>query len=414
MRLYAFQGIYYAPKAGRSEELAAPPYDQIDDRARDELHARSPFQIAHLTRPVSGDTTDPYQHAAVLHQRWLEEGALTEEPDPTFYLNLIELAGGGQRLGLCGLVGLEAPDSGVIRPHEETLEKPLADRLALLQAMRVDLEPVLLLSDDEGTLDRMLAEDLAHGPDLIAGPYSDADGNRHSMYRLRDPDRGARYQQILARVPSVIADGHHRYKVASLFAAEVGAAQDTAAAAKLAIITSLASPTLGIEPIHRGIARKLDPTRVAELEIERATWTGENGEAFAAAVAEAEQPALGVFLQGEPPEIWQIGSLVSESRRSRSAAQLPVVVLHDLILSRLGIDERTALGGQVAYRSEPEALWESVLEGSLSAGFFLPPMSPRRFAEATADGDLLPPKSTRFLPKVVSGLVWARHDSRLA
>ena len=43
----------------------------------------------------------------------------------------------------------------------------------------------------------------------------------------------------------------------------------------------------------------------------------------------------------------------------------------------------------------------------------LPPMAPSEFAEAVAQGDLLPPKSTRFLPKMISGLVWVGHDARL-
>ncbi|HYL05956.1 MAG TPA: DUF1015 family protein, partial [Thermoanaerobaculia bacterium] len=108
MRLFAFQGLRYAAPAGDSGSLAAPPYDQIDDAARDRLHATSPYQFAHLTRPVgsadAGDG-DPYRHAAELHRRWLRDGIIARDRQPSLYPYVIDLAGGGRRLGVMALVG---------------------------------------------------------------------------------------------------------------------------------------------------------------------------------------------------------------------------------------------------------------------------------------------------------------------
>ncbi|HJX27378.1 MAG TPA: DUF1015 family protein, partial [Thermoanaerobaculia bacterium] len=144
MRVLAFQGIRYTPRVGDAGVLAAPPYDQINDTTRDRFHAQSPHQFVHLTRPVDPDGKDIYKFATDLHGRWLQEGVIEREGRPALYPYVIELAGGGQRLGMLALV--EIADAKVIRPHEQTLDKPLADRLALLQAMRVDLEPALLVS----------------------------------------------------------------------------------------------------------------------------------------------------------------------------------------------------------------------------------------------------------------------------
>lgn len=412
MRLFAFQGTHYRKPAEEAGRLAAPPFDQIGDRLRDELQARSPFHFSHLSRPIAGGEEDPYRHAAVLHRRWLEEGVLERDAQPALYPYLVELADGRRRLGLCGLVGLEPPEAGVIRPHEETLEKPLADRLALLRAMRVDLEPILLLADDEGVLEGMLARDVP-GLSEAAGPHEDPEGNRHLLYRLDDPDRIARYQQTMTHLPAAIADGHHRYKVASLYAQEIGAQPETAAAAKLAVITSLASPALIIDPVHRALEQRIEPEALTDVIVERLPWSGDGGRAFAMAVAEASAPALGVWVAGQTPEIWRLDPEASGSRRSAAANRLAVTLLHDGLLARLGIDEAAVLGGAVLFRSDPGALWRMVHEGKAGTGFFLPPMSPEEFGAAIAEGDLLPPKSTRFLPKLVSGLVWAEHDSRL-
>ncbi len=301
MRLFAFEGLHYTPQAGDAGELAAPPYDQINDTLRDRFHAQSPHQFVHLTRPVDPADHDVYKAAADLHGRWIEEGVIARDARPALYPYVIELAGGGRRLGVCGLVEL-APAS-VIRPHEQTLDKPLADRLALLSAMQVDLEPALLLSEDAGRLDALLEEDLAGAQPLVR--HRDADGNFHVLYRIDDPDRIALYRRALD-VPSAIADGHHRYKVAQRFAQERGIRPGTAASAKLAVITSLDSPALTIEPIHRALREPADLAKLAGAYAGTQAFHGSSGREFAAAVAAAKQPALGVWVTGREPEIWTL------------------------------------------------------------------------------------------------------------
>src|SRR6188508_1005737 len=161
MRVFAFEGQRYSGAAETAGALVAPPYDQINAALRDRLHAASPHHFARLITPLAGKAGDAYQEAAALHRAWVDDGTLVTDPRPALYPYEIRLAGGGARLGLTALVGIEDPASGIIRAHEQTLDKPLADRLDLLRATRVDLEPVLLLPDDGGKLDEMLAEDIA-------------------------------------------------------------------------------------------------------------------------------------------------------------------------------------------------------------------------------------------------------------
>jgi uncharacterized protein (DUF1015 family) len=398
MRLHAFQGLRYDRPAADAGVLAAPPYDQIDDRLRDRLHAQSPHQFAQLIRPAAPGGGNPYDHAAGLHARWLAEGVVAREEHPSLYPYVVELAGGGRRLGVCGLVELE--DARGIRPHEQTLDKPFADRLALLEATRVDLEPVLLLSEDGGRLDALLAADLAGAAPLVR--HRDADGNTHLLYRLDGETRLAAYREALAG-PAAIADGHHRYKVAQRFAERHGAAPGTAAATKLAVVTSLDSPALTIDPIHRALHRPADLDRLAGLRTAAEPFSGAGGPDFAAAVAAAPQPALGVWTAGGSPEVWQLAT--------GGDPQPTVARFRDAVMPALGLPPEAATDGTVVYRSQPAELWAQVASGELGTAFFLPPMQPSEFAAAIAEGEMLPPKSTRFLPKVMSGLVWADHAS---
>lgn len=418
MRIYAFEGITYAPGAPADRgRLAAPPYDQIDARRAEELHGVDPHHFTWLTKPVAGEAGDQYREADRLHRRWLEEEVIRPSPEPSLYPYAIELPGGGRRLGLTALVGLEEPDSGVIRPHEETLAKPLADRLALLRAMEVDLEPVLLLSEDKGELDRFLEEDLSGSEPLVR--HEDENGNRHLLYRVGRPESIDRYRACLRPAPAAIADGHHRYKVALQYAREQGLLESpddppAAATAKLAVITSLHSPALEIRPIHRALREDPGFETSQELAASRDPVEVGDGKAFAAAVAAAEQPAVGIYRRGSDPEIWRLDDGASAARHlNRGARKLPVALLHEALLPGLGLSAESATDGTVIYRSDPEQLWEMVESGEAAVGIFLPPMEPTAFAAAIAGGQMLPPKSTRFLPKVVSGMVWADHGAKL-
>ena len=121
---------------------------------------------------------------------------------------------------------------------------------------------------------------------------------------------------------------------------------------------------------------------------------------LAAAVAAAPQPALGIWALGREPKIWSFAS-----------PKLAVEVFQDTLLPALGLPPGASTDGTVVYRSHPDELWSQVAAGDLGTGVWLPPMQPAAFAAAIAGGQMLPAKSTRFLPKVMSGLVWADHEA---
>ncbi len=405
MRLHAFEGLRYAlPEAGA---LAAPPFDQIDDATRDRFH-RVPHHFAHLTRPVAAEHVSPAVHAAALHQAWLAEGIIARDPEPRLYGYAIDLPHGQRRWGLTALVGLEPDGSPVVRPHERTVERTVEERLALLAATQVDLEPIMLLADDGGALERLLVEDGMYLNSSTA--HVDEFGNCHRLWPLASW-RTSTYREALAPAAALIADGHHRYRTAVRYAAENRITQGPGAA-KLAVITSLASPALTIDPIHRGVTRSLPPTQNQFLRSRRPSPAA-TGAALAAEVAAAPQPALGVANPRGRAEIWQLDATALPPDIAPGAAQLPAVLLDRLLLPAWGLPSTAATDGTLVYRSDPDQLWRAVAGGELAAGIWLPPMTPDAFHAAVADGGLLPPKSTRFLPKVASGLVWCPHDARL-
>jgi uncharacterized protein (DUF1015 family) len=233
MRLFAFEGIRYTPTAGDVAELAALPYDQINDALRIRYHVKSPQQFVQLTRPVAAPGGNEYENAADLHRQWLEEGMIRRDERPALYPYVIRLRDGGQRLGVFALVGLEGAT-------ETTPESPRADRLALLETTRADLEPAVLVSEDGGRLDELIRQD-AQGAPLVH--HEDPDENAHLIYKVDDPARIALYQEAVAG-PATIVGGHSLYQVARHFAETHHAEPGTAAAAKLAVVTSARGASL--------------------------------------------------------------------------------------------------------------------------------------------------------------------------
>ncbi len=432
MRIFAFGGLRFGAAAGEAGRLAAPPFDQIDDELRDRLHAE-PLQFAWLTRPVAADREgaklDAARAAAARHRSWLAQGVVAREPGPGLYPYELLAADGGRRLGLCCLVGLEGGEAGRagIQPHERTVEKTVSERLELLRATALDLEPILLLAEDAGGLDALLETDLTDGSPLVE--HRDLQGHRHRLFQLGQGQRIDEYRRLLAGCRGLIADGHHRYRVAQRHAEEIGALPGAPAACKLAVVTSVASPGLVIDPIHRGLAAAADLEPAGRLATARRPATARSGGALAAEVADAEQPALAVRLRGGAPEIWHLrrsagadaragdrpsGDSAVDGAPQDQAPVLAVELLHADLLPALGLGAEAATDGRVLYRSGADTLWRELEEGGLQAGVWLPPIAPSAFAAAVARGGLMPPKSTRFLPKLVSGLVWAPHDAELA
>lgn len=404
MRLSAFKGIRYANGLADRGSLAAPPYDQIDDTQAARLR-ENPHQFAWLTRPVATDYGNPYDSAHKKHEQWLQAGTVQQDPTEALYPYEVLLPGGGRRLGLTALVGLEDPTAGIIRPHERTVDKTVDERLDLLRATNADLEPILLLSDDDGGLDPLLTEDVTAGAFLVE--HQDFFGNRHRLYRVDDAVRIEQYQSLLESCSGLIADGHHRFAVALRHATEQGLQIGSDKATKLAVIASLKSPGLTIDPIHRGLPVAVDLDSAAGLASSRRPCAATAGVTLAAAAAQEMQPALAVLATGRQPEIWYFEPSEAPVDLPPYSRHLAVAWLHDVVLPRLGLDAAAARDGRIVYRSDADELVTAIRHGELTAGFVLPPMSPQGFSQATAQRALLPPKSTRFLPKLVSGLVWA-------
>ena len=219
---------YDEATAGPLETLVAPPYDVISPEQREELRARSPYNIVRLTLP------DSEEEAANALAEWRAQGILVEEPPAVWALEQEYVGPDGvarTRFGLVASLKVEPYETGTVLPHERTHRGPKEGRLRLLRATRVELEPIFLLYDGAAPVGR---------PDRP--PDLEVEGAR--LWRIDDPSvvRAFDDKQVL------IADGHHRYETAVAFHAEEG----TPASAQMPVVlVSTDDPGLEIFPTHR-------------------------------------------------------------------------------------------------------------------------------------------------------------------
>jgi uncharacterized protein (DUF1015 family) len=225
--LSPFRALRYDASAGSLGDLVAPPYDVIGPDERDELAARSPYNVVHLTLPESPES------AAEALRSWRAEGILREEEPALWWVEQTYTGPDGverTREGIAGGIEATPYSAGEVLPHERTHEGPKEGRLKLLRATETQLEPIFLLYDCDPPVSRPEGE-----PELDVD-----DGDVHTrVWRLPA-------QEVEMPGPLLIADGHHRYETAVAFREE-----HPEAAQMFVVLVSMRSAGLEIFPTHR-------------------------------------------------------------------------------------------------------------------------------------------------------------------
>ncbi len=397
--------------AGPLEDLIAPPYDVIDDEGRAQLAAKSPNNVVELDLPES------YEAAAQTLDEWRQNGVLIQENEPAIWaLRQDYKAPDGStrsRTGFFARVRVEDYGAGRIRPHERTHPGPKEDRLRLTRATHANLSPIFSLFPDPGGA---ATETLAQG--MLGEPFAEATdgaGTHNTLWRMADPEQIAALQAALADAELLIADGHHRYETARVYAEEVGGEGDHHYV--LMFLVALDDPGLLIFPTHRmltglkddtekqlairDVARRdfeiepLDDTRKLEPPAEAGRVTFGYMDSFLKQpfrLTLKEQSIADEALAGMPEPYRRLDTAVLEALVLRGA----LAMSEDDISHLRGLD----------YSKDLDDAIERVESGAADAGFFMRATPVEQVREVAEAGESMPPKSTYFYPKVPTGLVF--------
>jgi uncharacterized protein (DUF1015 family) len=316
------------------------------------------------------------------------------------------------RTGFFARVRVEDYGPGRIRPHERTHPGPKEDRLKLTRATRANLSPIFTLYPDAaGAARETLAAAAADEP---FAETTDHEGTRNTIWRVADPEQIAALQGALADAELLIADGHHRYETARVYADEVGGEGDHRYV--LMLLVALEDPGLLVFPTHRLLTGLKDDTEkqlairdvaMRDFEVEPLGGTGElepppdGPVAFGYMDSFLKKPVR-LTLKDQAIADEALPNMPEPYRRLDTAVLEAVVLRGALGMSE---DDISHLRG-LDYSKDLADAVERVESGAADCAFYMRATPVEQVREVAATGESMPPKSTYFYPKVPTGLLF--------
>lgn len=403
MKIRSFKGL--TPAKGKAEAIASLPYDVVNFEQAEEQAKGRPLSFMRVVRseielPAG---TDPYSDAVYAHakenfEKLVADGNLVREPENCMYLYRQQM-GDHSQTGLVAVFSAEDYDADVIKKHEKTRQAKENDRYRLTKTLRVNTGPVFLTVKDGTKLDQIVEDkkDSDAAFDFVA-----ADGIRHTGWKISDPAKLAEIVDIFDKIPcAYVADGHHRSASNARCARDLKAANPNHTGKEdynwfLSVV--FPAGQLKILPYNR-VVRDL-------AGMSEAQFLQKLGEVCKVSESGEKSPTAPNYVDMYLGKKWY--TLKFENTESLGAVEsLDVSLLQERVLAPLlkigdpRTDERIDFVGGIRGTAELERLVDS---GKFAVAFSMYPTTVAQLMAIADAGEIMPPKSTWFEPKLRSGL----------
>ena len=425
----AFRGFRYdLARVGNLGDVVAPPYDVIDPALQQSLYDRSPYNVIRLIlnkeTPADSKHDNQYTRAAMALRDWTRDGILAQDSARSLYVYSQEFEIESKRYtrkGFMARVRLEKFGQGRIYPHEETLAGPKADRLKLFHATNMNLSQVFgLYPDEAGEVQAKLDTAVARALPIQA---TDHLGVVSRLWPITDLHAINAVARILSPKPVFIADGHHRYETALRYLEEkqrAGEVTSPEAPANfvLMMLVSMHDPGLVILPTHRLVsglgslsAEQLRSILGVHFELDT-IGTGPDAarQAWQLIEADGSQQLLGFGAVADG--VWMTGRFRSPQLMAQLAGDhspawqsLAVAVLQRVVLEKL-LSEAGKQEPKCQYVHLLKEVNDIVAAKQCQLAVLVPPASMGHVETIAGNLEKMPPKSTYFYPKLLSGLLF--------
>jgi uncharacterized protein (DUF1015 family) len=415
-----FQGVLYNPDRVDPSLTTAPPYDVVTPAFKDSLYQQSPFNIIRIDFGKDDDDDNEnenrYTRASRFLSHWLSEGIFLQDKKTSFYCYEVRYRVEGQdrkMLGFLGAVKIEELGKGKVHPHEMTYSKPKSDRLNILRYCNANTSPIFsIYSSKEKVATSIIGKTTQQAPFIEA---SDEDGFLHRLWKIDDPDRIEKIRVEMADKDVFIADGHHRYETAQTFKKEMeekglSTTGDEPFNYTLMFLSNMEDEGLTLLPTHRIVEIDSD-IRIREVlsahfhikKISSKNDTDEQSRQRMLTHMKQHIHSFGMFRTNT-------GNYYTLTYNGKDMdvdlpdclKNLDVTVLHRFIFEKLLNIHH------YEYEMSPELAVKKAQEGSFEAVFFLNATGIQDVKEAALAGHRMPPKSTYFYPKLLTGMVLYR------
>ncbi|GMR21317.1 MAG: DUF1015 family protein [Gammaproteobacteria bacterium] len=393
------------PAADRADDVAAPPYDVLNtEEARRRADGR-PWSFLHISRPEIDlpEGTRPYDDAVYRKgkenfDRMLQEGVLLQDEAPRYYLYKLVMDD-HEQTGLVAVASVLDYDSNRIRKHEFTRPDKEDDRVKQIDTLGAQTGPVFLTYRHNEAIDALVNRITAAAPDV---DITVDDGVRHSLWVVSDNAQIETISQTFDAMDCLyIADGHHRSAAASRVAA-MRTQRDRDADSNYFLSVIFPDNQVKILDYNRVITDLNSQDEASFLEKVGTRFTVDKRDTEVRPAANGE---FGMYLPGQWYRLTVNADLIPADD---PVARLDVSLLaNNLIEPVLGIsdprrDKRIDFVGGIRGLKELERRVDC---GEMAVAFALFPTSLDQLMDVADAGEVMPPKSTWFEPKLADGLV---------
>lgn len=402
-----FRGLRANPKF--VQFIASPPYDTLSTAEARELAARNPKSFVRIDKPevAFSESTNPYDPLVYLKGRellatYISEGLLIQDEAPCLYVYRLTMSSRSQT-GIMALISVAEYDRGVIKKHEHTRPEKVNDRVEHIIALGGQASPVLSAFRAEKEVAKIL-DGITQGTPTY--DFTGEDSVRHEFWVVSNPESIGKLAKQFSMMPALyIADGHHRSEAASESARRFArqAPNNTDDQPQNYFLSGLFPDNeLHIMPYNR-VVKDLNgysTSNFIDALKERFEVTNNQTE-----VTPHREHEFGIYLKGK----WYRAKAKPDAVvRSHATDEIDAQLLaKNVIEPLLGIsnprtDKRIDFIGGIRGTKELVRLVDS---GEYEVAFSLFPTSVKQLLEVADAGEVMPPKSTWFEPKLKSGLV---------
>jgi uncharacterized protein (DUF1015 family) len=394
------------PLPSLAAQVAAPPYDVLSSSEARRQAFGNPLSFLHVSKPEIDlpDDIDPYDdrvygRAAANFQALIARGVLRRDPAAGYYVYRLQ-SRHHRQTGLVFAASLQAYREQRIRRHELTRPDKETDRVRHMSALGAQTGPAMLVYPESPEIDLLIGEAASSVPDTVV---TAADGVRHSIWPIGAGDLADELTRSFDALPALlIADGHHRTAAAERVARERSTRADNAASGWDGFL-AVAFPHHEMQLLgyNRLVA---DLNGLSEIEFLAEVRKRFEVVPSSAPVRPAARGEIGLCLPGRWFRlVFDTARLPSE----RPAARLDANLLSDqllgpiLAINDLRNDRRIEFAGGDRGLDE----LESRVASGMAAAFVLYPTAVQDILAVTIRGEVMPPKSTWFEPKLADGLL---------
>jgi len=371
-----FSGIRYSQKD--LSKLICPPYDVISLEEKKNLENLSPYNFVRIELPENA------KKAKMFLNLWENKKILVKEKNPSFYVYQQEFSISKKKFTRTGFFSALKLDPQRIYKHEKITLKPIQQRFELLRETKTCTSPIFcLFSDRKNKIEKLLLKITLKKPEL---EFTDRENIKHRLWISSDEKINLNLKENLEKSDIVIADGHHRFHTSLLYKEKFPSADRI-----LAYLCSIEDKGVVILPTHRVVKNRPEIKLKIEKYFNLSKWDGKS------------KPQIVCYFNGEfnvlkPKNI----SYPKKFLKNKLLLSIPAIILHKIILDEVNPED-------IFYTKNID---EAVKEAQRINGyaFLLEPAPIKSIFALSKKGEIMPPKTTYFYPKVPAGIVFYSHE----